>query len=191
MDAVADRLLELFIAYGYLVVIAGVFLDNFGLPSSGDIVLFLAAGLAQGGELSLPLVIVLAFAAAVASDQALYWIGRLGARGLLARFLRWSWVAKGLAAGERYFARHGPRTILFARFLAAIRTEVTFAAGVSAMPYRGFVVYDIVGAAAWVAILATLGYFFGDRTEAVLGGYTAVGRVLPVAVALFVTAKTA
>jgi membrane protein DedA with SNARE-associated domain len=161
MDGAADRLLELFVAYGYLVVLVGVFLDNFGLPSSGDLVVFTAAALAAQGDLDLVWVALLAFTAAVASDNSLYWIGRGGARGLLKRFLDWRWIKKALAAGERYFDRHGPRTILIVRFLALVRTEVTFAAGVSAMEYRGFLFYDILGAAAWLAVILPLGYFLG------------------------------
>ncbi|MCX6371752.1 MAG: DedA family protein [Actinobacteria bacterium] len=189
MDATADRLLALFVTYGYVVVLLGVFLDNFGLPSSGDVVVVLAASLAQRGDLDVWAVVVVALAAAVASDHTLYWIGRRGARGVLGRFMERPWMASALAAGERFFARHGPKALLMARFLAAVRTEVTFAAGVSAMAYREFTLYDLLSAVLWLAVLVPLGYFFGVEAERVFGGYTTALRVLLAVVAVYAAVR--
>src|ERR687894_3099364 len=69
---------NLLVAHGYLVILLGAALDNFGLPASGDIVLFAGGLFANGGHLALPLVMLSGFAGAFISDNSVYWIGRIG-----------------------------------------------------------------------------------------------------------------
>src|ERR671916_408518 len=74
---------SLLLAYGYFVIFLGSALDNFGLPASGDIVMFAGGFFANGGQASLPLVMLTGFLGATTSDNAVYWIGRIGGRPLL------------------------------------------------------------------------------------------------------------
>src|SRR5829696_7840929 len=83
LDFIAGLLLE----YGYVVIFLGSALDNFGLPSSGDIVMFAGGFFANGGQSFLPLVMLLGFLGATVSDNAVYWIGRVGGRPLITRIL--------------------------------------------------------------------------------------------------------
>src|SRR3712207_3647793 len=73
---------SLLLTHGYVVIFIGAALDNFGLPASGDIVLFAGGWFSNLGRAALPLVMLSGFAGALASDNAVYWIGRLGGRTL-------------------------------------------------------------------------------------------------------------
>src|SRR5918995_1959998 len=74
---------NLLVAHGYLVIIFGAALDNFGLPASGDIVLLAGGLFANGGQLALPLVMLSGFAGAFISDNSVYWIGRIGGKPMV------------------------------------------------------------------------------------------------------------
>jgi membrane protein DedA with SNARE-associated domain len=82
-----DTIVQFITDYGYLALFAGIFLDNFGVPSGSEALVFIAAGLADQGSLDLRWVIVLAAAAAIASDQVLYFLAAKGVRRLTERFV--------------------------------------------------------------------------------------------------------
>src|SRR4051794_39822756 len=86
-EGVLDFVTGLLVAHGYLVIIFGAALDNFGLPASGDIVLFAGGLFANGGQLALPLVMLSGFVGGFISDNSVYWIGRIGGGGLVYRLL--------------------------------------------------------------------------------------------------------
>src|SRR5918995_4982069 len=102
---------NLLVAHGYLVIIFGAALDNFGLPASGDIVLLAGGLFANGGQLALPLVMLSGFVGAFISDNSVYWLGRIGGRPpifhfLQKRFLPFLVNQKRLDRGESYFEAH-------------------------------------------------------------------------------------
>src|ERR687889_958109 len=82
-SGVLDFVTSLLVAHGYLVIIFGAALDNFGLPASGDIVLFAGGLFTNGGELALPLVMLSGFLGAFISENSVYWIGRIGGGPLI------------------------------------------------------------------------------------------------------------
>jgi membrane-associated protein len=61
-----------------------------------------------------------------------------------------------------FFERHGGKTIIIARFVPIIRTYAPFVAGIGAMSYRYFLLFNVTGAMLWVASLTYAGYFFGN-----------------------------
>lgn len=65
-------------------------------------------------------------------------------------------------AAERFFERHGGKTIVIGRFIPFIRTFVPFVSGASAMHYRTFIIYNIIGGLAWVSLFSIIGFFFGN-----------------------------
>jgi membrane-associated protein len=129
----------------------------------GDSLLFAAGTFAALGALDLWLVVVLLIVAAIAGDTVNYWIGAyIGPRAFRGdiRFLRKEYLDRTHA----FYEKHGGKTIIMARFVPIIRTFAPFVAGVGAMSYPKFVVYNVVGAVLWVGMFVLGGYFFGNIT---------------------------
>ena len=127
----------------------------------GDSLLFVAGASAAAGLLSLSWLIFFFFLAAVAGDTLSYWIGHnIGIKILQDRFP--DLVKKEyLKRTNRYFARFGGKTIFIARFIPVIRTFAPFLAGVGAMQYQKFFIFNILSAIAWSVTITSLGYLFG------------------------------
>src|SRR5215203_707587 len=125
---------SLLVAHGYLVIIFGAALDNFGLPASGDVVLLAGGLFANGGRLALPLVMLSGFAGAFISDNSVYWIGRIGGRPMIYRILKIRFLhflvhEKSLDRAERYFDAHGGKTVFVGRFGPGLRSMTPLFAG--------------------------------------------------------------
>lgn len=129
----------------------------------GDSLIFATAALAAGGgNISIPLVILLFIIAAVAGDTINYQVGHL-LRDRVEKRQRIPFVKlEHIDRTHEFFQRHGGKTIVIGRFIPIIRTFAPFVAGVGTMTYRRFVSYNVVGAVLWVALIFTLGYFFGN-----------------------------
>ena len=154
---------------GLMLLAAIVFAESgllvgFFLP--GDSLLFVAGFLtstAGGHRLAvLPIVIAVTFVAAVAGDQVGYLIGRRAGASLQrrpdGRIFRRAHVERAAA----FFERHGPKTVVLARFVPVVRTFVPVVAGAGAMPYRTFVTFNLVGGVAWAGGVTTAGHFLGQ-----------------------------
>jgi membrane-associated protein len=137
-----------------------------GLFLPGDSLLFIAGFLSSdaGNHVLpvLPVVLLVAFVAAVVGDQVGYLFGRKVGPSLFARpdsrIFRQDHVRKAHA----FFERHGAKTIVLARFVPIVRTFAPVVAGVSEMPYRTFVTFNVIGALLWAVGVTTLGYFLGQ-----------------------------
>jgi membrane protein DedA with SNARE-associated domain/membrane-associated phospholipid phosphatase len=113
------------------------------------------------GEISLSVLITVTWICAVAGDLASYTVGRkLGRAWLLRHGERLKITEDRLAQVERFFERRGGLTILIGRFIGFVRALAPFIAGTTRMPLRRFLPYDVLGAGAWAATFATLGYVF-------------------------------
>jgi membrane-associated protein len=127
----------------------------------GDSLLFAAGSLAGGGLLDIWIVLITLLIAAVLGDTVNYWIGhRIGERVFsrqTARFFKPSHLARTQA----FYAKHGGKTIILARFVPIVRTFAPFVAGVGRMRYSTFVFYNLAGALLWVVGLTLAGFFFG------------------------------
>ncbi len=127
----------------------------------GDSLLFVAGALAaRPGGLSLGILIPLLVLAAFLGDNLNYFIGdRLGPRVFREdfRFLK----RKYLLQTQEFYARHGGKTLILARFVPIVRTFAPFVAGLGTMTYRRFVSFCIVGAVLWVVSMSVAGYLFG------------------------------
>ncbi len=139
-------------------------LVGFFLP--GDSLLFFAGFLASdaGGHHlpALPWVALTCAVAAIVGDQVGYAIGSKFGPSLFkrqkSRFFNPEYVDKA----EAFFAKHGSKTIVLARFVPIVRTFVPTVAGASRMNYRTFVTYNVIGGILWGAGITTLGYFLGE-----------------------------
>jgi membrane-associated protein len=127
----------------------------------GDSLLFAAGSFAALGSLDPWLLFGLLATAAIVGDNVNYWVGRhVGPRAFSGRvrFLK----VRHLDRTRAFFARHGTRAIILARFVPIIRTFTPFVAGVGEMPYLRFLTYDIGGGILWVGLFTWAGYFFGN-----------------------------
>ena len=155
---------------GGLVVLAVIvfaesgLLIGFFLP--GDSLLFFAGFLSSSAGdhrlPALPFVAAVAAVAAVAGDQVGYILGRKLGPTLLQRPRSRLFNPVNVAKAEAFFAKHGAKTIVLARFVPIVRTFVPTVAGVSRMNYRTFVSYNVIGGVLWGAGVTTLGFFLGE-----------------------------
>lgn len=198
LDRHLQELVQGYGAWVYAFLFLIVFLET-GLVVTpflpGDSLLFVAGTVAAAGELNVHALVVLLIAAAITGDSLNYSIGRyLGPRVFRfedSRFFKRAYVDRTHA----FFERHGGKAIIIARFVPIIRTYAPFVAGIGAMSYRRFLMFNVAGAVLWVALLTYAGFFFGNLplvrnnlTVVILG--IIVLSVLP-AVAEFWRAKRA
>jgi len=155
---------HLLASYGYLAVALIVMAEGAGIPFPGETVLLIGAAYAGAGNLSLKGVILAAALGAIAGDNLGYWIGRRGGAALLARYGSLLRIGpRHLERAESFFARHGAKTVLFARFIAVLRTVCSLLAGANRMPYRRFVVFNAAGGILWSVTIGLLGAAFGSQ----------------------------
>src|SRR6202521_5171755 len=114
--------------------------ESSGVPIPGETAVITAAVPASRGKLQIEWVIPLAAAGAIVGDNIGYLIGRKGGRWLLEGPGRFRpQAARGLAGGEPFFERHGPKAVFFGRFLFGLRVWASWLAGATRMHWRSFV----------------------------------------------------
>jgi len=129
----------------------------------GDSLLFAAGALAARPDsgLSMWVLVPLLIVAAFLGDNLNYFIGdRLGPRVFREDFKLLK--RKYLEQTQAFYAKHGGKTLILARFVPIVRTFAPFVAGIGTMTYRTFVAYCIAGAVLWVVSMSVLGYLFGN-----------------------------
>ncbi len=160
---------KLIAAGGYLLLFAIVFAETglligFFLP--GDSLLFIAgfyvASTANGPHaLSLPLLMILLCVAAIAGDTVGYFIGRKAGPAIFSRPDSRFFKRKHLDGAHEFYEKHGPKTIVLARFVPIVRTFAPTVAGAAGMNYRQFLFYNVIGGVVWICSMLLLGYFLG------------------------------
>jgi membrane-associated protein len=149
---------------GYAVLTAIVFAETgllvgFFLP--GDSLLVTAGLLASRGGLDVLVVGVLLSVAAITGDSLGYAVGKATGPRIFTRADSLLFNKKHLHRAHAFYERHGGKTIVLARFIPIIRTFAPVVAGVAAMRYRDFVIYNVLGGLAWVWSMLLTGYFLG------------------------------
>jgi membrane-associated protein len=145
------------ILFGIIFMETGLVVTPF-LP--GDSLLFAAGALAGAGALDIHIVIPLLIAAAVTGDNVNYIIGRnIGPRVFHEgnRFFKQEYLHRT----HDFYARHGGKMLVLARFVPIVRTFAPFVAGIGRMRYAKFLGYSVAGGTLWVGLFGLLGYFFG------------------------------
>lgn len=124
----------------------------------GDSLLFAAGSIAALGALDPVWLFVLLSVAAIAGDTVNYWLGAwIGPKAFSGniRFLK----KEHLDRTHAFYEKYGGKTIIIARFVPIVRTFAPFVAGIGAMNYTKFILYNIVGGIVWVALFVFGGYF--------------------------------
>ena len=179
-------------SHGYPALFLLVALESAGIPLPGETALVAAAAFAASGHLSVYVVIATAAAAAILGDNAGYWIGRKGGVPLVQRYGRFLHVNDSrLGQAQKFFERHGSKTVFLGRFIALLRTWAALLAGVARMRYNVFMLYNALGGVVWATLFGTLGYLFGrnlPKLEHYIGNASlAVGLLIALLTAIFVT----
>lgn len=161
------HLLYLTSTYGaatYLILFVIIFCET-GLVIfpflPGDSLLFAAGSVAALGGLNLYLLLIILSIAAILGDTVNYWIGHFFGEKLLAH-PKIPINQRHVDKTHRFFAKHGGKTIILARFVPIVRTFAPFVAGIGAMNYQKFLTFNVVGGITWVCLFTLAGYFFGN-----------------------------
>ena len=159
-------IVDLFARYGYATVFFGVFLENTGLPVPGETMVLAGGALSHFGHLSLGWVMASAMSGAVLGDNLGFFIGRRGGRRFLERHGGRIGITRArLADFDRFFDRHGARTVFVARFITGLRVFCAVLAGSSEMSWRTFLFFNATGAVVWSVTIAVVGYALGHSWE--------------------------
>lgn len=165
LDGQLDLLLRHYGVWIYVILFLIVFCET-GLVVTpflpGDSLLFASGALWASAHMRVEVLALTLVGAALSGDNCNYWIGRLFgrriAKGRHPRILN----RRAIERTEAFYARHGGKTIVLARFVPVIRTFAPFVAGVARMTYRRFLAFSVVGALLWVGLLVSCGYLFGS-----------------------------
>jgi membrane protein DedA with SNARE-associated domain len=166
-------------------------LESMGVPSPGETALILAAVLASQGKLSIVLVIVIAVSSAILGDNIGYWLGRELGREVLEApgpFQKRRKIL--LAAGQRFFAKHGAKAVFLGRWVALVRIAAAWLAGIERMKFTHFFFWNALGGFTWATTFGLVGYYGGKAAADVIsqfGIYAAIAFGVLVVVWLIVT----
>jgi membrane protein DedA with SNARE-associated domain len=178
--------------WGYFAVAAVIGVESFGVPAPGQTIMVAAAIYAGAGRMNIFAVAAIAFVAAVLGDNIGYWIGVRGGRKLVHRWGKYILVTPArLDRAEKFFARRGNRIVVVARFIDGLRQLNGVIAGITAMPWRTFLIYNAIGAALWVGWWTTVSYLLGTHLVEIIEHahaykWWAIG-VAVLAIAVYVT----
>ncbi len=180
---------------GYPAVTLFVMIESSGIPFPGETMLLVASFFAATDpslHLSIPIVIACAALGAIVGDNLGYLAGRTGGRALVLRFGKYIFLKpEHLDYAERFFEKHGDKTVFFGRFVAVLRAWAAFLAGINHMRWRKFLIYNAAGGILWATIYGTLGFiagrFFHDNfatVERIARDIGLIGAVIVVAFAI-------
>jgi len=157
--------------YGLVVVAAVIGLESLGLPFPGESVLILASIFAgTKHEPNIVSVIVTAAAAAVVGQMIGYGIGRKYGYWLLLRYGGYVRITESrIKLGEYLFLRHGSKIVFAGRFVPVLRSLAGILAGANRMPWRQFMLANVVGALVWAGFFGFAAYMLGRQVDKFAG----------------------
>ena len=175
--------------YGLIIVFLTVGLETTGVPLPGETALIAAAVLASQGHFSIEWVIVVGSLAAILGDNTGYWLGRKLGRGFLQRYdvvRRFS--ERVLPPAERFFRRHGGKSIFLARWLSGFRIAGAWIAGFAHMPWWRFFLWNALGGIFWAATVSLVSYYAGQAAADAISKYGLIGAGIVVGIGVVVFA---
>jgi membrane protein DedA with SNARE-associated domain len=175
--------------FGYLAIVGLVLVEDFGVPVPGETTLILGAVYAGSGKLNIVLVVLLGFFGAVVGDNIGFAIGHFGGRRLVDRWGKYIFLTpERLDRATAFFERRGARIIVVARFIEGLRQANGIIAGISGMHWARFLLFNAIGAALWVALWASVGYFSGNHINSIYNTATRYSAYLAIAVGVLIVA---
>ncbi|WP_411342808.1 DedA family protein [Paenibacillus sp. WLX1005] len=148
--------------YGYIAISALLALGIVGLPIPDEMLMILVGYLASTKVLHFPLVLIFSFIGSVGGMTISYWVGRKLGLAILLRYGKWIGLTpKRYDRVRHWFQRYGRWTVLFSYFIPGVRHAAGYISGISAMPFRQYVLICMAGAVIWTVIFVSIGYFAG------------------------------
>lgn len=154
-------------------------LESLGVPSPGETALIAAAVLASQGKLNVILVLVIGIASAIIGDNIGYFLGRKIGREVI--------EAKGpfqkrrkmlIAAGDRFFTKHGGKAVFLARWVALVRVAAAWLAGINEMKFLHFFAWNALGGITWGTTVTLVGYYGGKSAADAITHYGLIAAVV-------------
>jgi membrane-associated protein len=156
---------------GGLIALTGIIFAETGLLAGfflpGDSLLVTAGifasndGMGGPGIFNVWILLTVLSVAAIVGDQVGFYLGRKAGKLIYERPDSFFFKKKHLKEAHDFFEKHGPKALIFARFVPIIRTFVPFTAGIGQMNYSKFVRYNVVGGLLWIFSMVLLGYYLG------------------------------
>jgi membrane protein DedA with SNARE-associated domain len=151
-------------AVGYPSAGLGILIESSGVPFPGETLLLAAAAWAAARHHSIVLVIFFGFLGATLGADLGYLLGYRGGRPFVERFGAILHIRpEQLARAELFFARHGDKAIIAARFVLGLRTWASMLAGMARMPFWRFQLFSAIGGLLWAVLVGTAGYVLGSN----------------------------
>jgi membrane-associated protein len=165
-------------SYGLWFLFGIVCAESAGLWLPGETALIAAGVYASKGHLSITTVIVVAAAAAIIGDNIGYWLGREGGRRLIYRY---AWLKRQaervIPPAERFFEKHGPKAVFFARFFGGVRVTAAWMAGITRMPWWTFLLWNALGGIVWAIGVGLVAFYAGKAAADAIARYGAYGGI--------------
>ncbi|HEY7785487.1 MAG TPA: VTT domain-containing protein [Pyrinomonadaceae bacterium] len=159
----------LFVYFGLIFIVFAETGLAVGFFLPGDSLLVVAGLFAAAGKLNLAILLSTLFVAAVVGDAVGYYTGaKMGPR-LFKRQKSLLFRPSHLQKAHEFYEKYGGKTIIIARFVPIVRTFAPIVAGAAEMPYRRFVVFNVVGGFLWVFSMLLGGYFLGSILKSKFG----------------------
>jgi len=169
---------DILIQYGLPILFVLVALESAGIPLPGETALVAAGIAADRGHYSIVAVIAVAASAAIIGDNGGYWVGRTWGRRLIHRWkLLERWSDRILPPSERFFRRHGAKTVFFGRFFALLRVTAAWLAGVGRMPWWRFLLWNAAGGICWATLFGLVAYYGGHAAADVIERFGLIGGI--------------
>ena len=150
---------------GYALLSAVVFAETgllVGLFLPGDSLLFTVGVVAGAGQLNIVQICALLVISSVVGDQSGYWLGHRTGPRIFTRPDSLLFKHEYVVRTQAFYAKHGGKTLIYAKFVPIVRTFAPFMAGVGRMPYTRFVGFNVIGGVGWVLSMALAGYNLGN-----------------------------
>jgi len=164
-----DLLSPYIYSYGYWIAFFGMMLENAGIPVPAETALIVLSFFAGLGALKISLLIPIAILGDIIGDNTGFCIGRFGGRPLVEKYGRYIRIDKPkLDAMESLFKERGGSVIFTAHFFATTRITAALIAGISHIKYKRFLFFNVIGAIAFVNLVAFGTFYFGKNLDAAL-----------------------
>lgn len=151
-------------ALGYPAAGLGILIESAGIPFPGEVMLLAAAAWSAAGNHSIVLVILFGFLGSVVGADIGYYLGHRGGRPFIEKFGSLFRIRpEHIARAELFFARHGDKAVLAARFILGLRTWGSMLAGMAHMPFWRFQIFSALGGLAWAVAVGIAGYLLGSN----------------------------